>query len=129
MPSAFLRDLSVVRVRGLDDLGDLSRFPRLKSLHVTDQIKLHSISLQTPDLTDLWIVSCKSLKALTGLENLQKIKNIHCAQTSLDYEALSELNWPKSLKSLSLYSGSEKRDAALERKIKAKGYKQFRWTF
>ena len=45
----FLRNLSVVRVRGLDDLGDLTRFPRLKNLRVVDQIKLHSISLQTPD--------------------------------------------------------------------------------
>lgn len=125
----FLRELRVVRIRELDNLGDFSRFPRLKSLRVEDQIKLHSISFQTHDLTELWIVNCKSLKVLTGLENLQKIKHIHCAQTSLDYEALSELNWSKSLKALSLYSGSEKRDAALLRKLKAKGYKQLPWTY
>ncbi|MEP3654250.1 MAG: hypothetical protein ABJO36_05075 [Litorimonas sp.] len=124
-----LKELKVTRVRGLDDLGDLSRFPGLRSLRVADQIKLHSISFQNPNLTDLWIVNCKLLKTLTCLENLRNIKHVHCAQTSLDYEALSDLKWAKSLKSLSLYSGNEKRDAALERKIKAKGYKHFRWTF
>jgi len=119
----FLREMRIGLVRGFNDLGDLSRFPRLKHLRVEDQIKLKSISFQTPNLTELWIINCKSLNALASLENLNKIKHIHFAQTSLDYEALSEFNWSKSLKALSLYSGSEKRDAVLLRKLKAKGYK------
>lgn len=125
----FLREMKIALVRGFNDFGDLSRFPRLKYLQVEDQTKLQSISLQTPNLTELRIITCKSLSALTDLEVLKKINYVHCAQTSLDYEALSEFKWAKSLKVLSLFSGSRKRDEALERKLNAKGYKQFRWTF
>ena len=119
----FLREMRISLVRGFNELGDLSRFPKLKHLRIENQIKLQSISFPTPNLTKLWIVNCKSLSALTNLEYLQNIKLVHCAQTSLDYEALSEFNWSKSLKVLSLYYGNEKRDAALRRKLKTKGYK------
>jgi hypothetical protein len=122
----FLRSMRIVMVRGFNTLGDLSRFPRLKILRIENQIKLQSITFQTSGLTKLSVINCKSLKALIGLEYLQKIKRVHFAQTSLDYEALSEFSWSKSLKVLSLYSGKEKRDIALRMRLKSKGYK-FDW--
>ena len=120
-----LRELEIIRIRGFDDLGDLSRFPHLRRLHIEDQIKILSISLQNPDLNELKVLNCKSLNELNGLEALKKINHVRCYRTSLDYESLSQLNWAQSLKVLALYSGNNKRDEALRRQLDSKGFKEF----
>ena len=120
-----LRELKIIRIRGFNDLGDLSRFPRLRRLHIADQIKILSISLQNPDLNELMILNCKSLNELNGLEALEKINHVRCYRTSLDYENLSQLNWAKSLKVLALYSGNNKSDEALRRQLDSRGFKEY----
>ena len=120
-----LRELEIIRIRGFNDLGNLTRFPHLRRLKIEDQIKILSISLQTPELTELKVLNCKSLNELNGLEALQKINHLRCSRTSLDYEYLSQLNWAKSLKVLALHSGNNKRDKALRSQLDARGFKAF----
>lgn len=120
-----LRELEIIRIRGLDDLGDLSRFPNLRRLHIEDQIKILSVSLQNPELNELMVLNCKALNELNGLEALKKINHLRCYKTSLDYESLSQLNWAKSLKVLALYSGNNKRDKALRSQLNSRGFKEF----
>lgn len=120
-----LRELEIIRIRGFNDLGDLSRFPHLRRLNIEDQIKILSISLQTPHLNELKVLNCKSLNKLNGLEALKKINHLRCSMTSLDYENISQLNWATSLKVLALYSGNNKRDKALRRQLDSRGFKEF----
>lgn len=120
-----LRELEIIRIRGFDDLGDLSRFPHLRRLHIEDQIKILSISLQNPELNELIVLNCKTLNELNGLEALKKINHLRCSRTSLDYESLSQLNWAQSLKVLALYSGNNKSDKALRSQLNSKGFKEF----
>ena len=120
-----LRELEVIRIRGFDELGDLSRFPHLRRLHIEDQIKILSISLQNPELNELIISNCKTLNELNGLEALKKINHLRCSRTSLDYESLSQLNWAQSLKVLALYSGNNKSDKALRSQLNSRGFKEF----
>lgn len=121
----FLSELEIIRVRGFNDLGDLSRFPSLGRLQIEDQIKLLSLSLKTPELTELKILNCKSLNQLNDLDHLSKINHLRCYETSLDYEDLCRYDWPESLEVLALYSGRKKQDAALRQQLDAKGYKEF----
>jgi len=123
-----LKELEIIRIRGFNDLGDLSRFPHLKRLHIADQIKVLSISLQNPYLNELKILNCKALNELNGLEALKNINHVRCYKTSLDYENLSQLNWAKSLKILALYSGNNKSDEALRRQLDSRGFKEFSKT-
>ncbi|MEP1229440.1 MAG: hypothetical protein ABJG88_02070 [Litorimonas sp.] len=120
-----LRELEIIRIRGFNDLGNLSRFPHLRRLNIEDQIKILSISLQNPELNELKILNCKALNELNGLEALKKINHLRCYRTSLDYENLSQLNWSKSLKFLALYSGNNKRDKALRSQLDSRGFKEF----
>lgn len=120
-----LRELEIIRIRGLNDLGDLSRFPHLRRLHIEDQIKILSISLQNLHLNELKLLNCKALNELNGLEALKNIIHVRCYKTSLDYENISQLNWAKSLEVLDLYSGNKKRDEALRKHLDSRGYKEF----
>ncbi|WP_417279910.1 hypothetical protein [Celeribacter sp.] len=118
-----LKKLSVIRVRGLSDLGDLARFPNLTELHVEDQIGLREIKFSelNKSLRKILIHNCKSLELLAGLEHLTHLEGISIVRTALDLDTLERVNFSKTLKILTLWSGRRREDDARDARLKARG--------
>ena len=123
-----LEELEVVRVRGLEDLGDLGRFPRLRRLSVEDQIKLAELRLgENPTLAWLVLRNCKTLERLAGIASLPALNNLAVYLTQLDIDALLAGGLPAALKHLTLATGKRKRDEEIEAQLAALGYAKARF--
>lgn len=123
-----LEELEVVRVRGLEDLGDLGRFPRLRRLSVEDQIKLAELRLgENTALAWLVLRNCKTLERLAGIASLPALNNLAVYLTQLDIDALLAGGLPAALKHLTLATGKRKRDEEIEAQLAALGYAKARF--
>lgn len=122
---ANLSELEVVRVRGLNDLGALSRFPNLRRLRVEDQIQLRNISFAGSRLEELSIHNCKSLDRLDGLLDLKGLRHFRTSRTNLDLDSLVEANWPDSMETVAIYSGSEKWNERARKILDEKGFSEY----
>lgn len=122
-----LINLEVIRVRGLEDLGEIGRFPKLETLLIEDQIKLKRIQFgANPLLRDIKILNCKTLEHIDGIEDLIALEQLRIYQTALDYERLVCTQLPKSLKTLAFYTAKKKRDEEILRDLALRGYREFR---
>src|SRR5215469_4364386 len=99
-----LTELEILRVRGLQGLGALRRFPRLEDLRVEDQAHVASLDLAGVALERLVLDNCKTLAALDGLETQSRLVGLWASRTRLDLDALVDRAWPTSLEVLALYS-------------------------
>ncbi|MGK5030505.1 hypothetical protein [Janthinobacterium sp. MDT1-19] len=123
-----LEDLEVVRVRGLEDLGDIGRFPRLQRLSVEDQIKVQEVRLgENPALAWLILRNCKALARLHGVAALPALGNLAVYLTQLDIDALLAGGLPAALKHLTLTTGKRKRDEEIKAQLAALGYVKARF--
>ena len=122
-----LRKLEVIRVRGLETLGDIGRFPLLQALWVEDQIKLRHIALgPNPVLERLNLHSCKTLDSLPGLAALPALRQLSASETMLDIDALLAHGLPASLTHARLRTGRKTRDDAIAAQLVQLGYEQAR---
>lgn len=117
-----LKTLKILRVRGFESLGDLSRFPNLQYLQVEDQIKLESINFYGCFLEGIAIDNCKNLKKLNELESQEKLICFNVSRSALDLEYLRDMNWPISVKVLSLWGSSNKWNNSCRKYLDNKGY-------
>ena len=117
-----LRELEVIRVRALSTLGDLLRFPALTRLQVEDQLQLHSVSVAGTNLREVSLHNCKNLERVEGLVDLPGLRVFRTSRTKLDLDALLHANWPESMESVALYSGSQKWNNEARRLLDEKGY-------
>ena len=123
-----LEELEVVRVRGLEDVGDLGRFPRLRRLSVEDQIKLAQLRLgENPALAWLVLRNCKTLERLHGVASLPALRELAVYLTRLDVDALLADGLPPALRNLTLATGKRKRDAEIKAQLAALGYASARF--
>lgn len=119
-----LEELEIIRVRGLESLGDLARFPHLRRLKIEDQLQLRMIALAGPPLETLVLNNCKNLERLDGLDGLRHLKVFRARETKLDLDSLLEYPWPPSLQICALYSGSRKWNAAARLRLDERGYRE-----
>jgi protein phosphatase 1 regulatory subunit 7 len=119
-----LKFLHLTWINGLRDLGPIGRFPSLKGLAVSDQLRLDSLDLTGANLQFLALYNCKNLVQLTGLDNLQRIEQFTATQTALPLDPLRDRTWPASLRVLRLWSTSMKWNRATEAHLTALGYQQ-----
>lgn len=123
-----LEELEVVRVRGLEDLGDLGRFPRLRRVSVEDQIKIKEIRLgANPALEWLILRNCKTLEHLHGLATLPALQALAVYMTQLDLDALQADGMPPALKQLSFSTGKKTRDEKIRGQLAQLGYARARF--
>jgi hypothetical protein len=122
---AALEELSIIRVRGVQTLGSLHRFPRLQSLQVEDQLQIQCIDLPGALLRRLLLSNCKNLTRIDGLELLEGLYQLRVLRTKLDLDALAQRNWPASLSVLALYSGNRKWNDATRAMLDQRGYREF----
>ncbi|TDQ63666.1 hypothetical protein ATL17_1673 [Maritalea mobilis] len=97
-----LEELRIIRVRGLDSLGDLARFHALRKLQVEDQLQLKALSLDGVDLHELTVLNCKNLAEITGLEDQRNLQLFRVGRTGLDLDGLANLSWPETITQLDL---------------------------
>lgn len=121
-----LEQLRVIRVRGLNTLGDLSRLPALRVLHVEDQIKLESMSLSGVSLHELFVHNCKTLTRIGGLDAQSELAHLRISRTALDLDALLERDWPETMDVLALYSSKQSWNNAARARLDQLGYREFR---
>lgn len=117
-----LKKLEVIRVRGLETLGDIGRFPLLQALWVEDQIKLRQIALgANPVLERLNLHTCKTLDSLPGLAALPALRQLSASETMLDVDALLQ-DMPASLTHVRLRTGKKTRDDDIAAQLAQLGY-------
>ena len=121
-----LEQLEVIRVRGLQHLGDIGRFPLLRALWVEDQIKLRQVVLgPNTALEHLNLHTCKTLDSLPGLATLPALRQLSVSETLLDVDTLL-LDPPASLTHMRLRTGKRTRDDAIAAQLAERGYSNAR---
>lgn len=116
-----LRDLAFTMTRGLTELGDLQRFPKLRRLLMQDQQHISQVRVGAgnADLEHLWFYNCKALNAIAGVAQCGSLKSIRWLFTDNDP---AKLMLPASLTHLLMLSGKRKAEADEIAAIEALGY-------
>ncbi len=120
-----LEELILIRVRGLESIGSLARFPSLQTLHVEDQLQVQSINLAGAPLRRFFLLNCKGLAAIDGIDSLSDLVHVRVSRTKLDLEALANRDWPASMRLLALYSSSQKWNEATRAMLAQRGYQEY----
>lgn len=124
LAAPLLEDLWVIRVRGLEDLGDLARFPRLRHVMVEDQIRLHQLRVApNPALEEIEILHCKNFQRIDGLDALTALTSLRLYRTAVEYTALINGPLPATLAHVAYYTNSERRDDAIAADLLRRGFR------
>ena len=123
-----LAELDISLVKGLVDLGDLSRFRGLSSLRIDQQARLEAIAFSpaNAELRSVYLLHCKSLRTLSGLETLPRLEQLCIWSPVLDRQELLSLKLPPSLEICALYTKKEREDALIRAELDARGYRASR---
>ncbi|RKR81174.1 hypothetical protein BDD43_1318 [Mucilaginibacter gracilis] len=118
-----IEQLELIWIRGLNELNNLDRFSKLKSLHIEDQIRLSRLDFDNVinELTDIKILNCKTFSAVTGLEKLPALSHMRIYGTAIDFESFVKQEFPKSLEILAFYTG-KKIDKEIKLRLETMGY-------
>lgn len=120
-----IKQLEIVRVRGLEKLGNIGRFKKLEEFSVKDQIRLGEIKFDENGwLKFITIINCKTLRGIQGLDLLKALKHIRIFETSIDYEEFVSQNLPDSIEILAFYTAKKKRDEEIKIDLKSRGYSE-----
>lgn len=119
-----IENLEIVWVRGFNDLSCISKFPKLKTLKIEDEIQLPKVHFDNifPDLTDIKILNCKTLETIIGIKNLPKLSSLIIYQTKVDFDNFMEQELPKELKYLGFHTTKSKIDKEIKAALESKGY-------
>ncbi len=122
-----LNKVEIIRVRGLERLGDLSRFPRLSYLHIEDQIKIKEVSFSSPllSLTYFKLITCKSLIQINGISNLKNLSNLRIYASDIEFNEFLNNELPKNLKVFGFYTGKVKKDKEIRLVLEGRGFSEF----
>ncbi|MFM6931339.1 MAG: hypothetical protein ACKOUT_03745 [Novosphingobium sp.] len=121
LASATLETLEIIRVRGLVNLGDLSRFPNLTALKVEDQLQIVRLNLQEASLERLWLTNCKNLASLDGLELQTRLREFRASGVALEMDTLLDRDWPATMRSVKLFKNSRKWNDPAAAKLAKRG--------
>ncbi|MVN23465.1 leucine-rich repeat domain-containing protein [Mucilaginibacter arboris] len=119
-----IENLDITWVRGFNNLYCISKFPKLKTLKIEDEIQLPKIQFDNvfPDLTDLKIINCKTLEEIVELKNLPQLNSLVIYQTKVDFDKFMQQELPKKLKHLGFYTTKLKIDKDIKAMVESKGY-------
>ncbi len=122
-----IENLELVWVRGFNDLSNISKFKKIRTLHVEDNIQLPKIHFDTElkGLKDLKILNCKTLDSLTGLDKLSFLEQLRIYKTAIDFDSFSNQRLPASLKTLAFYTTKKKVDDKIRETLDKRGFKEW----
>lgn len=120
-----IEDLTILRVRGLNTLSNVSHFRKLKKLEIRDQAQVLEIifDVEMKDLKMLSINNCKKIQKIEGFDKLNNLKIIgllRLPKIKFDYFISQKL--PKTLEHINFYTET-KQDKEIKEKIRELGYK------
>lgn len=120
-----IETLEIIRIRGFSSFKNIANFSKLKNLKIEDQIQLTELKFNKPFsfLQDFKLINCKTFKSLTGLENLQALKQLRVYKTDIDFDSFIKQQFPKSLDILAFYTSKTKIDNVIHNRLKAMGYR------
>jgi hypothetical protein len=72
-------------------------------------------------LERLWLFNCRNLAELPGLDMQDRLRQFRAGEVALDLNALRDGNWPATMRSVDLFTGSEKWNEATEASLRARG--------
>lgn len=121
-----LKTLQITRIRDLNDVGDLARFPLLEKCIIEDQIQLSQIKFApNPHLKDVFVLNCKTLTRLDGLAELTALHQLRISGTTLNIEQLIAQGLPPTLKIFGFYTQSNKQNHAIRQRLDDLGYDEW----
>jgi protein phosphatase 1 regulatory subunit 7 len=120
-----IEHLEIVRVRKFHDIGNISKFTKLKKLIIEDLAQLLTIDFQNKleNLESVKISNCKNLSNLNGLENLPSLKELMIYKTSIDFNKIISQERAKTLKSLDFMTTNNKIDKEISQILEQLEYK------
>ncbi len=124
--SVQLQSLEIIRVQGLEDVGDLGRFEKLERLLIEDQIRLAEIKVgPNPSLRDMKIINCKTLSRISGIGTLDALSQLGIHRTAIDYDDFMSRAMPNGIKTFAFYTGKSKRDSQILKDLQNRGFHKF----
>ena len=125
-----LKEMKILRVRGLNNLHNINKFTKLERLVIEDQIKLEGITFTKGNcnIKDLRIYNCKNLKEINGMKYLSNLNKVFISTTMLDPDQFLSNNFPKSLNIFALYTGKSKKDKEIRKVLDGNGYRENSWS-
>nr|WP_315212593.1 hypothetical protein [uncultured Duganella sp.] len=118
-----LENLEVIRVQGLEDIGDCSRFESLRRLRVEDQIRLKGVRVASnPGLQEISIINCKNFQRIDGLDALPSLWSLRLFQTAVDYSTLMDGPLPATLSHVAFYTAKSRRDNEIAEDLRRRGF-------
>lgn len=119
-----IETLEIVRVRGFNDIQNITKFRKLRKLVIEDQIQLNSIIFNETleELEELVIFNCKGLTSLTGLDKLPSLHTLRIYKTSIDYDFFIRQKLPDSLTSLNFETSKRKMDQEIQKSLIDMGF-------
>lgn len=120
-------DLEICRVRGLQDLSDITKFRALTSLTIEDQIQLQTIDFdrEMGKLEELSISNCKGLARLSGMERLPSLRKLRIFKTAIDYDSFIRQKLPQALSELEFATSKSKVDQDIQLSLFKLGYRKW----
>lgn len=126
LTSTQLQSLEVIRVQGLEDVGDLGRFENLERLLIEDQIRLPGIKVgPNSRLMDIKIINCKTLETIAGIDDLKMLSSLRVYKTAIDYDKFVAGSMPTNLETLAFYTGKSKRDSEIRSDLEKRGFLEY----
>ena len=122
-----IEKIQIIRVRGLNRLGDISRFSKLRYLQIEDQIKIKELSFIKPlaTLTDFKILNCKALARLHGIDMLENLRKLRIHRTDLEFDDILSKKLPTSLNVFGFYTGKVKIDKKIRTILDSRGFSEY----
>lgn len=119
-----LQCLEIIMVRGLEELGDISRFESIKSIHIEDEPNINTITIsdKLESLKSLRIINCKNLRKIEGYKNLSYIESISISKTSLEFDSIFNNYVFSNLKDIYFGVGRVKVDNVIRERLIGMGY-------
>jgi hypothetical protein len=88
-------------------------------------LQVQSINLAGAPLRRFFLLNCKGLAAIDGIDSLSDLVHVRVSRTKLDLEALANRDWPASMRLLALYSSSQKWNEATRAMLAQRGYQEY----
>jgi protein phosphatase 1 regulatory subunit 7 len=114
-----IETLEIVRVRGFNDIQNITKFRKLRKLVIEDQVQLNSIILNEvlEELEEVVILNCKGLASLAGLDKLPSLHTLRIYKTSIDFDSFIRQKLPDSLSSLHFKTSKKKVDQEIQKTL------------
>lgn len=119
-----IESLEIVRVRGFNDIQNITKFRKLRRLLIEDQIQLGAIDFNgtLEDLEELALLNCKGLTSLTGLDQLPSLQTLRIYKTSIDFDSFIRQKLPDSMSNLRFATSNKKEDQAIQKSLMEMGF-------